>query len=90
MAAIFLNDLSANPWVIAEQGVATSKSVRVGSVRYVEPASPAHVVDLSDGHGRPILRLDDANREFRLHGWINGLTVDRLDSGYLVVSLLTD
>lgn len=87
MAAIFLNDISSNPWVLAEVGAVTAQNVKVASFTLCEPMSPAHVADLEDGHGRPILQLNEEQRNIRFDGWCHGLTVKRLDSGYIVVAL---
>lgn len=87
MAAIFLNDMAANPWLVAETGTVTDKNVRVYSLTYHEPSSAAHVAELSDSHGRLVARLDSAIRSHRFGGWVHGLTVDRLDSGYVLVTL---
>ena len=87
MAAIAFNDLSSNPWVLAEEGPATERNVKVASFTLCEADSPAHVADLDDSHGRPILQLNDSQRNVRFDGWVHGLTVARLDSGYIVVAL---
>ena len=87
MAAIFVNDLGANPWVVAEVGPVTTQNVKVASFSYCEPCNPAHVVDLEDGAGRPLLQLNEGQRNIRFDGWVHGLTVRRLDSGYVVVAL---
>ena len=87
MAAIFVNDTSSNPWVLAEVGKVTDQNMKVASFTLCEPMSPAHVADLEDGHGRPILQLNEEQRNIRFDGWVHGLKVARLDSGYIVVAL---
>ena len=89
MALVLVNDIGANPWIVAEAGLVTDKQIKLCSLTYCEPDSPAHVVDFSDADGRPLFRLDDAKPAIRFDGWVHGLTVDRLDSGYVVVSLLS-
>ena len=88
MAAVFINDLGGNPWVLAEKGVATTKGQRIWALTYHEPDNSAHVAEISDSKGRLVARLDSVVRTQRLNGWVNGLTVDRLDSGYVIASLL--
>ena len=87
MAAVVANDLAANPWLLAEVGVATTQNVKVASGTYCEPAAPDHAAELSDSHGRLVVRLDDGVRAIRFDGWVHGLTVDKLDSGYVIVAL---
>ena len=87
MAAVVVNDLAANPWLIAEVGAVATQNVKVTSFTYCEPASPDHVAELSDSHGRLVARLDDGVRTMRFDGWVHGLTVDKLDSGYVIVAL---
>ena len=87
MAAVFLNDIGSNPWILAEKGVVTAKSVKAYSFTYHEPDETDHVAELSDVHGRLVARLDSTIRSQRCNGWVHGLTVDRLDSGYVLVSL---
>jgi len=87
VAAVVANDLAGNPWVLAEVGEATAKSVKVASFTYCEPASSDHVAELHDIDGRLVARLDEGVRSMRLDGWVHGLTVDRLDSGYVIVAL---
>ena len=87
MAGVLTNDLSGNPWVIAEAGDVTDKNLKVASFTYCEPDSPAHVVDIADSHGRDLLQLNDQQRNIRFDGWVHGLSIPRLDSGYLVVAL---
>ena len=89
MAMVFVNDIGANPWIIAEAGLVTDKQIKVRSFTYCEPDSPAHVVDFSDADGRPLFRLSDDKRNVDFAGWVHGLTVDQLDSGYVVVSLMS-
>ena len=87
MAAVVVNDISANPWVLAEVGQAARQNVKVALFTYCEPASPGHVAELSDVNGRLVARLDDGVRSMRFDGWVHGLTVDKLDSGYVIVAL---
>lgn len=87
MATVFGNDTSSNPWILADEGDVTDKSVKVASFTYCEPDSPAHAVDLFDGHNRPILQLNETQRNIRFDGWVHGLRVERLDSGYVIVAL---
>mgnify|MGYP001558118428 CR=1 FL=1 len=82
-----VNDLSGNPWVLAEQGEASPKQVRVGAFIYCAPATSGAVAELEDSHGRIILQLDDSLRQVQWNGWVHGITVRRLDSGYVVVVL---
>ena len=90
MAAVVVNDIAANPWVLAEVGQAAKQNVKVASFTYCEPASPAHVAELSDINGRLVARLDEGVRAVRFDGWVHGLTVDKLDSGYVIVALAPD
>ena len=89
MAMVYVNDIGANPWIVAEVGLVTDKQIKVRSFTYCEPDSPSHIVDFSDADGRPLFRLSDDKRDVQFEGWIHGLTVDQLDSGYVVVSLLS-
>ena len=87
MAGPVVNDTAANPWTLAEVGKVTDKNVKVASFTYCEPTSPAHAAEISDSHGRLVARLDDGIRAIRFDGWVHGLTVDKLDSGYVIVAL---
>ena len=87
MASVFGNDTGSNPWLLAEVGEVTTKNVKVASFTYSEPASADHVAEISDSHGRLVARLDDSLRSIRFDGWVHGLTVDALDSGYVIVAL---
>ena len=89
MAGNFVNDIGANPWVVAEVGVVSDKQIKVRSLNYCEPDSPAHVVDFSDADGRTLFQLNDTQRFIEFEGWVHGLTVDKLDSGYVIVSLMS-
>ena len=89
MAGNFVNDIGANPWIIAEQGFVTDRQIKVRSFTYCENDAPDHVVDLSDADGRTLFRLTDDKRNIDFHGWVHGLQVDRLDSGYVIISLLS-
>ena len=91
MAAVFLNDLGANPWVLAEEGVATDKNVKVSEFSYQEVDRPKHVAEIMDyREGRVVARLTPEHPRITFRGWVHGLNVTRLDSGYVVVSLLTE
>ena len=89
MAMVFVNDTAANPWIVAEAGLVTDRQIKIRSFTYCEPDSPAHIVDFSDADGRPLFRLTDDKRDVQFEGWVHGLSVDRLDSGYVVVSLVS-
>ena len=89
MAGNFVNDIGANPWIIAEQGFVTDKQIKVRSLNFCEWDAPDHVVDISDGDGRTLFRLAEGQRDIQFEGWVHGLTVDRLDSGYVIVSLMS-
>lgn len=80
-----LNDLSANPWVIAEVGEVTTKNIKVSEIKYFEPDDASHVVELVNTAGKLLARFDEDHREVDHGGWFNGITVDRLDSGYLLL-----
>ena len=90
MAGIFLNDTGSNPWVIAEVGSVFTQNVQIASFTYCEADSSAHAVDIADAAGRYILQLNDQLRNIRFDGWIHGVTIPRLDSGYVVVALKTE
>ena len=90
MAAIFLNDLSGNPYILAEEGLATVASVKVRVFQYREMDHPTHEANIYDGRNRLVASLNEANPTVEYHGWVNGLDVVDLPSGYVIVSLLTD
>mgnify|MGYP001601077824 CR=1 FL=1 len=90
MAATFLNDLGANPWVLAEQGVASTKNVAVSTFSYQEADRPKHVAEIEDNDGRLVARLTPGQPIFHYYGWVKGLNVTRLDSGYVLASLRTE
>lgn len=90
MAGIFLNDTGSNPWIIAEAGEVFTQNVQIASFTYCEADSPAHVVDIADVNGRYILQLNDQQRNIRFDGWVHGLTIPKLESGYVVVALKTE
>lgn len=87
MAAIAINDLSSNPWIIAEEGLANLSNVKVTTLVHKEPDDPAHVAEIVDSKGKLAFRFDSDDRKIDDAGWIHGLTVDRLDSGYILVYL---
>ena len=89
MAMVFGNDIAANPWIVAETGVVTDKQIKIRSLTYCEPDASSHIADFSDADGRPLFRLSDDKRNIDFGGWVHGLTVDQLDSGYVVVSLMS-
>ncbi len=80
-----INDLTSNPWVIAEQGEVTTKNIKVAEIKYHEPDDDAAVVELVNKNGHLLARFDDDHREVDHGGWFNGITVDRIDSGYLLL-----
>ena len=90
MAMVFGNDIGANPWIVAETGLVTEKQIKIRSFNYCEPDSSAHQVDFSDSDGRTLFSLTDTQRFIEFEGWVHGLTVDRLDSGYVVISLMSN
>ena len=90
MAAVFINDLGANPWVLAEVSVASTKNVKVSTFSYQEPDRPKHVAELADTTGRVVARLTPDQPIFHYNGWVKGLEVTRLDSGYVLASLATE
>lgn len=90
MAAVFLNDLSGNPYVLAEEGLASSASVKVRAFHYQEADNPSHEAIILDSRDRLVASLTESNPTVEFHGWVNGLKVDQLKSGYVVVSLLTN
>jgi hypothetical protein len=90
MAAIFLNDVGGNPYILAEEGVATIANVKVRAIQYREMDTPAHEAVIFDGRGRLVASLTEASPTLEYHGWVNGLTVNDLPSGYVVVSLVTN
>lgn len=91
MAAVFLNDLGANPWVLAEEGVATMQNVKVSELSLQEVDRPKHVAEIMDTRsGRLVARLTPEHPRMTIRGWVHGLDVTRLDSGYVVVALLTE
>lgn len=87
MAGVALNDLSSNPWVIAEVGEVTSSNVKVLELIHHEPDEDTHVAELVDRHGKIAFRFDSSSRKVEHAGWIHGLTVEKLDSGYILVYL---
>ena len=89
MAAIFLNDIAGNPYILAEAGVATGANVKVREFRYREMDNPSHEAVIMDGRGRLVASLTEASPTVEFGGWVNGLTVDTMNSGYVVVSLMT-
>ena len=90
MAAVFLNDLGANPWVLAEQGLASPKNVKVSTFSYQEADRPKHVAELADTQGRVVARLTPEQPIFHYNGWVKGIDVTRLDSGYVLASIGTE
>lgn len=88
MAAVVVNDLGGNPWTLAEVGLATSANVKVRTFMLLE-AEPDGVAEILDVNDRLVVRLTEAQPSMEYGGWVHGLNVDRLDSGYVLVSLLT-
>ncbi len=84
MAGIAINDLSSTPWVIAEEGVVTTKNCKYRSITHHEADDESHVVELVNKDGHLVARFDAQNRTLKDVGWMNGLTVERMDSGYLL------
>ncbi len=80
-----LNDLSSNPWVIAEVGEVTTKNIKVAEIKHYEPDNVDHVVELVNTAGHLLARFDEEHRTVDRGGWLNGITVSRLDSGYLLL-----
>lgn len=89
MAQVFLNDIGYNPWTLAEVGPVTDSNVKVAYFSWQEGMSADHEATLIDSHGRPVCTLRDDQRTIDFNGWVHGLTVERLDSGYVLVSLAT-
>ena len=91
MAAVFLNDIGANPWVLAEQGVASTKNVKITELSYQEADRPKHVAEIVDNvSGRLVARLTPDQPRMWVDGWVHGLYVERLDSGYVLASLRSE
>ena len=89
MAAVFLNDLGANPYILAEEGAATGKKVKVRAFVYREADNPAHEAVIEDSSGRLVVSLTDAAPSVEYDGWVHGLTVRSLPSGYVIVPLMS-
>ncbi len=80
-----LNDLTSNPWVIAEAGLVTKKNLKVAEIKHFESDDASHVVELVNKDGHLLARFDDEHKEVDHGGWFNGITVSRIDSGYLLL-----
>ena len=89
MAAIFLNDVSANPWILAEVGDVTPspKNVHIKTLQYLERDNSTHVAEIHDSAGHLIARLTEDQPSSNDIGWVKGLKVERLDSGYVICTL---
>ena len=90
MAAIFLNDIGANPYILAEEGDATAKNVKVRSFTYREPDNPSHEAVIEDSSGRLVASLTEAIPSVEYGGWVHGLAIQSLPSGYVIVALMTE
>ena len=87
MASVSINNLSSNPWVIAEVGEVTNSNIKVMELIHLEPDDPTHVAEIVDRKGKIAFRFDSSSRKVEHAGWIHGLTVDKLDSGYVLAYL---
>ncbi len=85
MANVFVNDLASNPWIIAETGLVSTKNVKIAQIKHEEPDEPNHVAEVVDRHGRIVSRFSADRRTNEHVGWVHGLSIDQLDSGYLLV-----
>ena len=89
MAAILVNDLGGNPWVLAEAGTASTKNVKVYEFSFHEWDHPDHIAEVVDNDGRLVARLTPTHPTKRHYGWVKGLKMDVLNSGYVLASLMT-
>ena len=87
MAGVSINDLSSNPWVLAEVGEVKATNAKFTTLVHHEPDSSVHVAELVDSHGKIVARFDENSRQVDQLGWIRGLTVEKLDSGYILAYL---
>ncbi len=88
------NQLATLPWVIDTEAatVIFSKRLKVLHMEFTGYTDASHKIVVTDANGKPVWMADgttdlDPVRSGPV-GWINGLIVPTLDSGYLYVYLV--